>query len=73
VGETVAIQISAEDNVQSIAEKLLVHNSPKQGEKYIPKLYNQDGCLIPIGKEIPANEPASKYILKFAVGTIIIN
>ena len=66
-GKPVEVDILHEDSISSIADKFLLHGKEQQ----IPKLYNSEGFLVPVGKSIPPNSESTKYTLKFTAGIYI--
>jgi hypothetical protein len=55
--------------LRHLYDKLLT-NFKQEGQGTIPKIYNADGYMLPIGANITPNSDATPYLVKFTTGRL---
>ncbi len=62
--EPITIHVNKTQTVKEVAQECLKFRSPDDTRK-IPRLYNTQGCIVPIGPNIPPNSEDRRYRLQF--------
>ena len=65
--EKVVLRIDKEDTVASVMERAM-GLGPKVDQNLVPRLYDSEGYLLPIGPSIEENSDDNLYQLSFVAG-----